>query len=556
MFTISACVPYLHRAHDLGEGKLMRQKTVNFLSTAFYLIFGLLFLSLLLRLMVRRSAPHPVPLAMAAVLVLVLMALAYQFLGRHENFLNRHYPRLLAGFLVCSGIIQLASANILRFQPVFDLGAVYHGAIEWVNTGTFAHYYDYYYYFPNNLGGMAFLAAFFSLARGLGITDYFMVASVVNGLCVVATILTTATICKKLLGVKQAVFALLLFAVSLPFWFMAAVFYTDSLSILFPTLILFLYLKVGEGGTIRRQIIWIVLLGASAVLGMLIKFTVAIMVIAIVIDSLFHRPLKQTGMLAGISIAIICAGFFSFQAMIYPAHLDRDTAKVYNTPYLHWVMMGLQGEGAYNAGDYEFTRSFTDPDERDAALVKEVKQRLTTLGPSGLYKLFWAKTTRSFSCGTYNQSDFLDDNPERLTWLHSFLLYDGENYPAYRAVCQAIFLAILALMDLSALQEVFEWKQKDTPVKGVKKPKRKGNAESAGTPARAGGEPARRPTWYYLAPQVAVFGAMLFFAGWETSGRYITNYIPVILLSAVMGIDCWSELVGAALNKAKKRPAA
>lgn len=89
-----------------------------------------------------------------------------------------------------------------------------------------------------------------------------------------------------------------------------------------------------------------VLLGAAAVLGMLIKFTVVIMVIAIAIDSLFHRSLKQAGMLAGISATMICAGFLSFQAMIYPAHLDMDASKEYNTPYLHWVMMGLKGDGA------------------------------------------------------------------------------------------------------------------------------------------------------------------------------------------------------------------
>lgn len=102
------------------------------------------------------------------------------------------------------------------------------------------------YRFSNNLGGMAFLAVFFSLAHSLGIIDHFMAVSVVNGLCVVATILITATLCKKLLGVKHTLFALLLFVVSLPFWFIAAVFYTDSLSMLFPTLILFLYFKMGE----------------------------------------------------------------------------------------------------------------------------------------------------------------------------------------------------------------------------------------------------------------------------------------------------------------------
>lgn len=195
--------------------------------------------------------------------------------------------------------------------------------------------------------------------------------------------------------------------------------------------------------------------------------------------------------------------------------------------------MGLKGDGGYNSEDYAFTRSFTDSKERGAALVKEVKQRLRALGPSGLYKLFWNKTVRTFGSGTYNQSDFLDDNPEQLTWLHGLLLGSGKDYPAYCAVCQVIFWAILALMALSCLQEVLGRKQKETLVRGIK-----------GSNGRAEAELVKRPAWCCMAPQVAVLALVLFFAGWETSGRYITNYIPIILLSAVMGIGRWSELVG------------
>ena len=488
----------------------MGQKVKDGLSWVFYLVFGLLFASLVLRLLVRSDAPAFAPLAVAA--GLGLLALVYRFLGRHEAWLEKRYLILLIGFLACSGIVQLAAASALRFQPVFDLGAIYDGAIQWVETGSFPSQYDYYYYFPNNLGGMAFLAVFFSLARLAGVTDYFMVAAVVNCLCVLAAILTTATVCKKQLGVKQAVFALVLFAVSLPFWFMAAVFYTDSLSMLFPVLIYYLYLKVQEGGPLWKRLVFAGLLGLAATVGMLIKFTVAIMLIAVVIDSLLHRSLKRTGLLAGIAAALVCVGFLSFQAMIYPAHLDRGQAKEINTPYLHWVMMGLKGDGGYNGEDYEFTRSFATTEERDAALVEEIGRRVGDLGPSGLYKLFWAKAVKTFGSGTYNQSDFLDDNPVHENWLHRYLLYDGEDYQSYRAVCQVVFLAILALMALSGLWEAL------------------GNAE-------------RGKTWPLLAPRLAVFGALLFFVGWETSGRYITNFVPVIFLSAVLGIDRWAAFM-------------
>ena len=55
----------------------------------------------------------------------------------------------------------------------FDMDAIYGGAIEWVETGTFASRYDYYYYFLNNLGGMSLLYIFFKLASYLGILREF-----------------------------------------------------------------------------------------------------------------------------------------------------------------------------------------------------------------------------------------------------------------------------------------------------------------------------------------------------------------------------------------------
>lgn len=482
----------------------MVQNLKRVLPGIFYFMFGLLFSSLVLRLLVREDAPPFAPLLLAV--MLTLLAAFYRFLSRHEEWLEKRYSVLLAVFLVGFGTIQLITARLLCFQPAFDLDAIYSGAIEWAETGSFRSFYQYYSYFPNNLGGMAFLAVFFSIAHRLGFTGYFMIAAVVNGLCSLCAMLVTTAVCRKLLGVRYAVFAMALFVLSPPFYFIAAVFYTDSLSMLFPVLVYYLYLKVRESEILWQRMIFSGLLGLAAGIGMLIKFTVAVMLIAVLIDSLFYLPIKRTAVLAGISFAVIGVGFLSFRAMIYPAHLDQDQAKRFNTPYLHWVMMGLKGDGGYNGEDYNFTRSFATTEERDAALADEIARRLEELGPRGVYKLFWTKTTKNFSSGTFNQSDFLDDNPMNENSLHSWLLYDGENYQTYRDLCQLVFLAALALMALSGLGEMF-------------------------------GKREESPTWRYLAPRLAVFGVLLFFACWETSARYVTNFVPLIFLSAALGID-------------------
>lgn len=66
----------------------------------------------------------------------------------------------------------------------------------------------------------------------------------------------------------------------------------------------------------------------------------------------------------------------------------------------------MQGDGGYNGADYEFTRSFTDLEQRDEALKAKIKERLETMGPSGVYKLALAKAEKCFSDGTYEHNAF------------------------------------------------------------------------------------------------------------------------------------------------------
>ncbi len=104
-----------------------------------------------------------------------LLAFLYSRLTKKEDFLTRRYKSILIAFLCMMFVAQISFGLFLRFKPDFDIEAVYQGAIEWVQTGTFANYYDYYYHFPNNLGAMTFLHFFFSIASLFGFEDYFLV---------------------------------------------------------------------------------------------------------------------------------------------------------------------------------------------------------------------------------------------------------------------------------------------------------------------------------------------------------------------------------------------
>ena len=46
----------------------------------------------------------------------------------------------------------------------------------------------------------------------------------------------------------------------------------------------------------------------------------------------------------------------------------------------------------------------------------------------------------------------------------------------------------------------------------------------------------RPKDFYFLAPRLSGLGILCFLLLWETSGRYFTNYIPLLIISAVLAI--------------------
>ena len=436
-----------------------------------------------------------------------LLTYAYIRLRKIEEFLTRHYKKNLLSFLCIMFIVQMSFGLFLRFKPDFDIEAVYQGAIEWVQTGTFAKYYDYYYHFPNNLGAMTFLHFFFSIASFLGFEDYFLVGMIVNSILSILTMMVVSLILKHISGAKQAVFALVIFAVYLPFYFIAPVFYTDSLSMLFPVLFYYLYLKLKDTSYNKKFFLICILMGLAASIGMKIKFTVVIMVIAVAIDMFINSNWKKAISANAVVCSVILICFAVFNVYIYSYHLDRERARQDNDPYVHWVMMGLKGSGGYNPDDYLFTRSFKDPDERKAAIIQEIKRRISEYGPDGMFKFLTKKSVKCFGDGTFGLDDFLADREDKNV-LHSFVISEGDKYELYRHICEAILFTLMLFMVLLALKYFFS-KEKNI----------------------------------YLAPLVAVFGIFLFLLGWEANRRYFTNFVPVIIVCAVLGIDYFQLLV-------------
>lgn len=466
---------------------------------------------------------HPIITAAAVFCGGAVLMLSYGLVRRNIEILVKRRKQIMVIFLAALFIINIASGMALRFKPVYDLGAIFTGASEWAVNGDFMSHMNpscdpgYFYYFPNNLGGMWFLLIPFKMASLFGITDFFAVAVVFNALLTVLTVFFITRICRRLIGPVAEWLALVCVFLSLPFYFMAPVFYTDSLSMVFPVMALYFYLLWDESGNVMgKKIFYCLLLGLTCAVGSLVKFTVVIALIAVILYHSCVKNWRQGLALAAACAVVLWAVTALFNGFMYSGMLDKAKAEKLNTPYLHWVMMSLEGDGRYNPEDYEFTRSFDNAEERDKAILERIGERLNSKGPVGAALLAYNKSIVLFGDPTYGQSDFLDDNPVHKTWLHSFLLYDGEHYALYKYICSGIFFAMLVFTAAAGFSGFV----------------------SAG----------RR--FCAMLPLLCIFGALLFFSAWEVSGRYVTNFVPLIIIGAVSGIESSGNMLK---NKVKLR---
>lgn len=489
----------------------MVSKIFNVIHYGIYGLFFIVFSYLLINILFHNSVYNYEKILLFPLIVLFLFLLyrLYLFIAKKETFIVKHSLLILCVFILCMFVVQTTMGFFLQFSPAFDLEAVYGGAVEFAEKGSFQNHYQYFYYFPHNLGAMFFLGFFFKIASLLyGIRNYFHIAMVINSILSISAMITVFHICKKLFGIKQAIFSLALFGLSLPFYLIAPVFYTDALSHLFPALYFLLYLKLSENKI--PAVFLFLLLGLTACIGMMIKFTVVFIVIAVAIDMLLKKNFKKFVISHAIILSVIISGFAAFNGYIYSSHLDKTQAERYNTPYTHWIMMGLNNGGGYNPHDYDLTRSFATMRERRNANITEIIKRAQNFSEEGMLNHLTIKAVKCFGDGTFAFSDFLDDTPLQIRSIHSFMLYSGKYYYFYRHICEAMFVCIFILLLSSVFGSLFT---------------------SEKNPLRMN------------VPIFSLCLLLFFLIIWETSGRYSFNYITMFIVGAAGGIDYFIQSI-------------
>lgn len=305
--------------------------------------------------------------------------------------------------------------------------------------------------------------------------------------------------------------------------------YSDSLGVLFPVLMVNLYLGMRKEEHPWRY--WLLLCLLAPII-YLIKPQPAIMMIAIAmveaVRLLGQRRVKlclaRMGMLALITM-LIAGPVFNGLVDLSPIQMNRER----NNGMLHFVMMGLNEEtiGQYSEKDVIFSVSALTRAERSQAQMGVIKERLAQMGIGGLAEHIRRKTVETFGNGMFNWgadlANFVDiaDKDEVFSPLFKSLTRPGGVlYPYLEFMSQAIWLALLTagLGCAAAYRRIRESAERDA----------------------------------LCAMMLSLVGLIFFEWIFETGARYLFTFAPIYLLLGVFGMAYLIRCAGELCDGAKR----
>lgn len=432
----------------------------------------------------------------------VIFAFIYKIVKRNIEHIENNLLKFGIVFFVILTIVQILLYNVRGGYPTRDFANVFTGAYNYTITGKIEDpYLDYFYKYPNNLPITVVLQFIFRIAHKFGIENYFVIGSVFNALCIDLTYLFTFLSVKKIDSTKNAVMAILILFFCLPLQTYISIFYTDTTSMLYPPAILYFYLLLGEENSLKKKVLLCRMFGLLIGFGMKIKYSVAIMVIAVAVRCILKFEFKKM-----LSVVLSCIVGFSaagaiFDGFIYKHILDKDKSYDMQTPYIAWIAMGMQGDGTHSSGDNHFVWAHDTHEEKVEAAEFLLKARLEYMGAKGYVKFLGKKAIRSFGSGNLDYPNTVSDSPMHQNIMIDILNSQGKYNFIYDNIIQGyhilIFTMIVAGMAMGAV---------------------------------------RKNRKYFVA-QLASFGMLLFLLLWEAGTRYLLNYYPIFIMSALPAIE-------------------
>lgn len=417
----------------------------------------------------------------------------------------KHKKVVVSSIFVIITVFQIICAINFQSRPIWDFPVIQKFARDF--NGEYLWGYEYIAQYPNNLFLYGIFKVMYKLANLIGFYNYDLIGIIFNMICIdLSALFTFLTVKKAFNSYNKGIFGLIIFATISPIFVYTSIYYTDTLSMLFAPLMIYIFLFLKDEKNIKKNIAYSLLLGVTTVIGMMLKMTVIIVLIAILIRWIFsstkavYKIVSISSIIAIMLCMFVCKSFVTQK--LYERYGIKEEKQI---PYTHWIMMGLKGNGGYNEEDFQYTQSFKTKEEKTSANITEIKNRISNMIETKNLKFVVNKFLYTWGDGTYfclNKVVYKFGDTK--TELKHF--QDSWKVKAYVSVSQIRHISMLLLI-LSSYFVFIKRENKDNE-KDVE-----------------------------IISKLVILGTVAFFMLWEARSRYLVNFIPVLIIAEIYGIE-------------------
>lgn len=406
-------------------------------------------------------------------------------------------------------IIQLVIGLSLMSEPVTDWNVINEISRSYAVNGNMDNIYEnlpynknYLARYTNNNGIVILFSFYYRLIYLIFGTIPLEAPVILNTVFITASVLFVFFIAKKAFGNFHALVVAIICFMFLPFYTYCPYFYTDSVSMPFCILSIYLFICGYSSKKTVSKIFLFLFCGVTCAIGFVLKGSVIIVLVAVIAYMIYKGEIKKIFLGSGTVIAGFLALTVAFNGFVASLNIaSKETVYEEQYPITHWIMMGLKGNGGFDIDDSLFTRKAGNYDEKKAANIEVIKQRLSNYGVLGLLKHFAIKADFTWNDGTYYIDHHIYKNPYSRNFLHELILKDGTYNNVFYDVSSGMQLLMLIMMCVSFFSCI------------------------------------RRPRLDYITlMHIIVFGVFIFFLVWEARSRYIFNFTPILIVIWADGI--------------------
>lgn len=292
--------------------------------------------------------------------------------------------------------------------------------------------------------------------------------------------------------------------------------YTDTLSMLFPILAFYLYLKNKPDGLNLIRWFFIVLL---TTFGGLIKPQAYIVLIAIILIELYRLLTSSGNNRIPQVLAILLCLYFGANlsyAIDVNIRLSVDFNLLYGRAftYSHYLMMGLNPDtyGVYNVDDTDLSYATGTVEERQAMNFRVIKERLEDFGFLGLLEFEQKKLVVNFNDGTFawgEEGGFYVQTFDPMTpasdFLRNIYYHSGDTFEVFTIFMQSIWIFVLLMMTGVFIKPRFSEDKRNVLI-------------------------------------TTLIGIVFFVQLFEARARYVFAYLPFFVICATLGLSEFHDL--------------